>query len=169
MKQVSRIVPWLIGLLFLSGTYLIYTKYLVWWLLDDYAVVRVSLKEHPWSKARREFLVEVVKGQEAVKLGLSNRADLVSYQDGAQIDGVLFLFPDQQVRHFWMKDMRFAIDMCWLAFPQLISCVRNAPPPAAGETPAQFNSSILASAVLETKPGFFSEADFGSKLFFRWW
>lgn len=169
MKQVSRIVPWLIGLLFLCGGYLLYTRHIVWWLLDDYAVVRVSLKEHPWSSTRREFLVEVVKGQAAVTLGLSNRADLVSYRDGTPIDGVLFLFPDNQIRHFWMKDMRFVIDMCWLAFPEILSCARNAPPPLAGEMPARFNSFVPVSAVLETKPGFFSDADVGSKLFFQWW
>ena len=79
-------------------------------------------------------------------LGLSGRKML----EGRE--GMLFVFPEEGYYAFWMKDMRFAIDMCWLAFPQLISCVRNAPPPAAGETPAQFNSSILASAVLETMP-----------------
>lgn len=60
------------------------------------------------------------------KLGLSGRNSM------SPQGGMLFLFPNPGRHAFWMKDMRFAIDIIWLRGDKIVFIQKNAVPPAAG-------------------------------------
>lgn len=80
--------------------------------------------------------------------GLSGRAGL------AEDEGMLFIFPIDGQYAFWMKDMRFSIDMVWLSSDgSVVYIVKNAAP----ETyPNDFVSPSPARYVLELPAGWAS-------------
>lgn len=51
--------------------------------------------------------VEIAKSVQEQAMGLSYRAELGS-------DGMLFILPSSQRGGFWMKDMKFDIDLIWI-------------------------------------------------------
>lgn len=55
-----------------------------------------------------EINLEVVTSLEDQKRGLSNR-DSLDYDTG-----MLFLYKDSKIRSFWMKEMKFSIDIIWI-------------------------------------------------------
>lgn len=68
---------------------------------QQYDANRVHIKNHSFSK-------EVADTDESRALGLSGRNTIAS--DVAMV----FVFDDQDMRCFWMKDMKFSIDIVWL-------------------------------------------------------
>lgn len=78
--------------------------------------------------------------------GLSGREAL------ANDEGMLFVFPEDGVYGFWMKDMRFSIDILWLSsLGEVVHIEKNVSP----ETyPASFQPLKPARYVLELPAGF---------------
>src|SRR3989344_982883 len=78
-------------------------------------------------------------------------------------EGMLFVFPDDGIYSFWMKDMRFAIDMLWLdARGRVVHIEKSVSP----ETyPKAFTPSSPSRYVLEVRAGFSDQHDIriGSK------
>lgn len=67
--------------------------------------------------------------------------------------GMLFIFETTGSHPFWMKDMRFAIDILWLRNRRIVHIARNVPPPAPGEKPVTLDPSVSANLVLELAAG----------------
>jgi uncharacterized protein len=79
--------------------------------------------------------------------GLSDRAELCSDC------GMLFLFPEKQVRSFWMKNMKFPIDIVWIDGDRIVKIDKNLPP--EGEFPEiSYNSLVGVDKVLELNAGY---------------
>lgn len=158
----------LVLLFFLLAVSLSYWKASTGWLAlkSDRQLVKLSLRPHFWSRTQKEILVELVKTPVSTVQGLSDRLELKS-SDGQAIDGMLFVFPESQPLAFWMKDMHFAIDICWLRKVNFLACVRQVPPPQMGEAPATVKSPAAVNMVLETLPGFLTDEDLNLKLFFQ--
>lgn len=57
---------------------------------------------------RQVIRLDVVRSEAAREKGLGGRIGLADNQ------GMLFVFDDTNEHCFWMKDMRFSIDMIWL-------------------------------------------------------
>jgi uncharacterized protein len=91
---------------------------------------------------------EVVSSPEKLYLGLSGRPSL------APGTGMLFVMPSLEVQVFCMRDMRFAIDIIWLARNRIIGFHRNLPP---NETET-YTSPGPADLVLEVPAGFAAAA-----------
>ena len=78
--------------------------------------------------------------------GLSGRESL------AKDEGMLFVFPEEGIYGFWMKDMRFSIDILWLnSAGEVVHIVENASPESY---PASFTPEKAAQYVLELPAGF---------------
>ncbi len=78
--------------------------------------------------------------------GLSNREVL------AENKGMLFVFPDKQVRRFWMKNMNFPLDIVWLDNNKIIKIDKNAQP--EGNSPTRrYSSPLPINYVLEVNAG----------------
>jgi uncharacterized membrane protein (UPF0127 family) len=89
---------------------------------------------------------EVAATPAARERGLSGRASL------AEDRGMLFVYPDRAVRTFWMKGMRFPIDMIWIDRGRVTGVEANAPVPAGGDLPL-YRSDGPADRVLEVRAG----------------
>jgi uncharacterized membrane protein (UPF0127 family) len=72
------------------------------------------------------YTVEVASTVEEQALGLSNRDSL---DDNS---GMLFPFVPASTVSFWMKDMRFALDIIWIANGKVVGIEKNIPPPQGG-------------------------------------
>src|SRR3989344_4633932 len=55
-----------------------------------------------------QVLVELAQTPAAQQQGLSGRKSLGANQ------GMLFIFPQDEARQFWMKEMNFPLDIIWL-------------------------------------------------------
>lgn len=159
-------VGFLLIFLFVSS-YVFYKSYAFIFFTKDQQLVKLTLKKHFFAPVQKEIVVEVVKTQASITKGLSGRVEMKSSND-QKIDGLLFIFPKKEVRHFWMKEMLFDLDICWLENLTFVSCQRAIIEPL--ETDQQltiYSSDLPTNLVLETQPGFFSEKELSSKLFFK--
>lgn len=85
--------------------------------------------------------------------GLSSREGLVENR------GMLFVFPKAEKRQFWMKGMKFPIDILWIRSDVVVGFEENIPPPADGEDPAIVVSPELVDRVLEVSAGLIQKLD----------
>ena|SRR3989338_734422 len=115
----------------------------------------VKTPSGPYLKiAGQKVKVELALTPEAQERGLSGREHL------AQNTGMLFVFPDLRRHDFWMKDMKFAIDMIWLVPStvegstenfNIIYIEKNATPESFPQT---FGPVADSKYVLEVRAGF---------------
>jgi uncharacterized membrane protein (UPF0127 family) len=67
---------------------------------------------------------------------------------------MLFLFEVEEVHSFWMKNMRFAIDILWLDSQKKIVHLESRVPPCAKDPCPTYVPASPASFVLEVQAGF---------------
>ncbi len=92
------------------------------------------------------YTVELATTPSQWTKGLSGRETLRKNQ------GMLFVFPVPQVQYFWMKGMKFSIDIIWLDENYtVLGAVENVPP-CERECPT-YNSGVPAKYVLEVPAG----------------
>lgn len=89
--------------------------------------------------------LEVVDTDETRGKGLGNRTNLPLGQ------GMLFVYDDASIHCFWMKDMKFPIDMIWLSSDRTVVHVeRNVSPDTY---PKSFCPGSAAQYVIELNAG----------------
>ncbi len=94
------------------------------------------------------FKVELAKTQKELTNGLSGRNSLPQNQ------GMLFVFEKPSYYSFWMRDMKFPLDIIFILDNKVVRVFENMPAAAAGDTnPAQFGSDVLSDKVLEINAG----------------
>ena len=91
--------------------------------------------------------VEVSDTPEKRSLGLGKRNKL---ENGW---GMLFVFEKRIPHSFWMKNMRFPIDIIWLDNQRIVELVENVPPPHEGESPKVMEPRLPSNFVLEIESG----------------
>ena len=98
-----------------------------------------------------EIEVEIADTSEKRAKGLSNRDSL------DQNKGMLFAFPEEAIATFWMKDVKFDLDIIWIRDSKIVKIDKNAKAPKAG-TPdnklALYKSDQPIDYVLEVNSGF---------------
>jgi uncharacterized membrane protein (UPF0127 family) len=78
---------------------------------------------------RTAFLVELAVTASERSQGLSDRPQLDHRR------GMLFIYDQEGRYQFWMKGMRFPLDMVWISAQcTVVDITRNAPVPAPGQT-----------------------------------
>lgn len=83
------------------------------------------------------FRVEVAKDMMSRSRGLSGREKL---DEGA---GMLFIFDSSGKYGFWMKDMKFAIDIVWILGNKIVGFQENAQPPSLRQGFGGLGASIF--------------------------
>ena len=68
-------------------------------------------------------------------------------------EGMLFIFPHDRIRQFWMKNCIVGLDMLFLERDGTIINIETLPPPKPGEEPAIGRSTRPARYVLELPAG----------------
>lgn len=81
--------------------------------------------------------------------GLSGRAGL------GEDEGLLFIFPVADIHGFWMKDMRFPIDIIWLDGDATVVHIKESARPE--EYPQKYIPEVPAQYVLEVRSGYSKE------------
>jgi uncharacterized membrane protein (UPF0127 family) len=89
---------------------------------------------------------EVAASDDARKQGLSGRPSL------AEDRGMLFVYPGHAERTYWMKGMRFPIDIVWIDSGRVTRVEREVPVPAGGNLPL-YSSRGPVDRVLEVRSG----------------
>jgi len=110
-------------------------------------------------KATDNSVMEVNIGGQNLKL-LAVQSDAakakgLSDRDNVPEDGMIFFFDYPAPLAFWMKDMRFALDMVWINGAEVESITKNAmPQPGAKDKDLKIYSPLLyADTVIELKAG----------------
>ncbi|MDO8462700.1 MAG: DUF192 domain-containing protein [bacterium] len=102
------------------------------------------------SRAAYEARAEVARTPAARRQGLSGRDAL------AADAGLLIVFDMLDQHRIWMKDMRFSIDLIWIAGGVVVDTHEQLPVPSPGRDPASlpyFNPRPQALFVLEVPAG----------------
>lgn len=69
-------------------------------------------------------------------------------------DGMLFVFPDGEIRQFTMRGMDYGLDFVWIHDGKIVQIDRNVPAPAEGTDPLELTSNpLLVDMVLEVPAG----------------
>lgn len=96
----------------------------------------------------KSFAVDLAKSPAEQQHGLSDRDSL------PQDSGMLFLFDQPQILSFWMKDMRFSIDIIFIKNDEIVSIAHNVPPPVSKNAKLPtYKSEKPADKVLEINAG----------------
>jgi len=99
--------------------------------------------------------VEIASTPEEKARGLMYRDSL---EDGK---GILFLFDSESRHGFWMKNMKFPIDMIWVNSDREIVYIERSVPPCREEPCTVYRPSGKAKYVLETRANFTGDNGIG--------
>ncbi len=93
--------------------------------------------------------VEVIHTEARLTQGLSGRDSIGS-------DGLLFMMPQRAIQSFWMREMKFDIDIIWIDGTTVVGITKNVPHPdpstPLSELP-NYTSPSPADTVLEVAAG----------------
>jgi len=95
--------------------------------------------------------VEVVSSEKEKAKGLGNRFSL---PEGM---GMLFVYDTADERTFWMKSMKFPIDIIWIEKGVIVHIEKRVPPPRTGTIDRSlsiYGRGIKADMVLEVPAGY---------------
>ena len=92
--------------------------------------------------------VEIAEEPAERAAGLSKRCGLVEGQ------GMVFLFGQPTQTSFWMKEMRFPLDIVWITGRRIVQIDADVPAPAPGEEPAIVTPWRPVDTVLEVPAGY---------------
>lgn len=91
--------------------------------------------------------VELARTPSQQAQGLSGRESLCP--DCA----MLFVFPQKEIKKFWMKDMKFPLDIVWFNDNRVVGVTPNIPAPKNNESPQVVSSILPVNYVLELNAG----------------
>lgn len=92
--------------------------------------------------------IDIASTDASREKGLSKRESL------EKNEGMLFIFDRPGVHTFWMKDMRFPIDIIWFREGKVVELLPDVPVPILGQPLPRYTALEAADAVLEVNRGF---------------
>ncbi|MEK7192050.1 MAG: DUF192 domain-containing protein [Patescibacteria group bacterium] len=116
------------------------------------AVIFLATKKNEQSPIREIiigghiFQVEIADDVFSRSQGLSNRESLEPDR------GMLFIFEQPASQSFWMKNMKFPLDIIWIKNGKIIGLEKNVPPDAS-PMPRVYPSPSQVDQVLEINAG----------------
>ncbi len=116
--------------------------FLAWWIVSMSAYESHSFPTRVMIEGR-SYDLEIADTPEERERGLGGRANLP--RDHA----MLFVFPVSEPQGFWMKDMRFPLDIVWLSGETVVHIERNVPVEAG----VVFRPAVSADRVIELNAG----------------
>jgi len=98
-----------------------------------------------------EINVETASSYYLQLKGLSGKKSLEDNQ------GMIFIYPDYQIRNFWMKDMNFPIDVLWIKDDTITGLQKNIQIFDKNGKVSKFISPNPTNYVLELSAGFINK------------
>jgi uncharacterized membrane protein (UPF0127 family) len=125
----------------------------------------------PWRRelpAGRE-IAEITVGETPLTVDLAvtgfEQALGLGYRNGLEPGtGMLFVGTEPRPKTFWMKGMRFCLDIVWIENGQIVGAAESVCPDPAGtpdEERARFASELPVTHVLEVPAGWLAEHGYG--------
>lgn len=96
---------------------------------------------------RQSVTAELAVTDEERQLGLMHRQEILADQ------GMLFIFKEEGTYSFWMKNMKFSLDILWLDRGKRIVHIERNVPPCEREPCPSYPPRLPAMYVLELKAG----------------
>lgn len=114
------------------------------------------------NQAQAEYQLIEIEFDNRAKINAFLADDFSKQQQGLAVydqlepnQGMLFKFNDSRVRHIWMKDMNFAIDLIWLdEEKKIIKIEENI---GVDSYPETFSSGLPVKYFIETNTGWVKE------------
>jgi uncharacterized protein len=122
-----------INLIILSSIFLVFLGFFAFYF-DNYKVVEID---------GHKFSVELALTSQKQSLGLGGRKSIKDNQ------GMLFDFKREGEWSFWMKDMRFDLDIIWIENKKIVYISRN----TKYDYPGIISPKVKADKALEIKAG----------------
>lgn len=132
----------------------------------------VSAQTVPWREPLMPVrdTAEITVGDDALTVELSVSGSEQSlglgYRNGlADGTGMLFVYGEADTRTFWMKGMRFCLDIVWIAGGEIVGAAESVCPDPAGTADAdraRFPSEVPAQYVLEVPAGWLDAHGYGA-------
>lgn len=97
------------------------------------------------------FNVELAETRMEKAKGLMGREDL------SEESGILFVYKEEGIRSFWMKNMNFSIDIIWIDEEKTIISIEKSVPPCKEEKCPKYESPQKTMYVLEINSGLSEE------------
>lgn len=138
MRTFSKIIIAIIVLLFLLGVgYFLYSNF-----------GKTLLQKQPVATINNhKFELIIAKSAKEKEIGLS------SYKSLPNDKGMLFPFGKDGYYSFWMKDMKFSIDIIFLKNNKIVTIYEKVPVPTKGGSLLIYNPTSPADTVLEINSG----------------
>jgi len=98
----------------------------------------------------KEIKVEIADSSQERSKGLGGRESLASDS------GMLFIFPDKGQYSFWMKGLKFPLDLIWIRDDAIVDIIENVPSPGPNQQDEDlpiYQSRIEVDKVLEVNAG----------------
>lgn len=93
-------------------------------------------------------MAELARTPKEQTLGLSGRGSL------AKDTGMFFLFDKPSYYSFWMRNVKFPLDIIFILNDKVVAVYENLPPAAAADAnPPLYGSDVVANRVLEINAG----------------
>jgi uncharacterized membrane protein (UPF0127 family) len=147
---MKKIIIIIIAIIVLAGIVFLTCKF--WPKKNEMSQVKSSqIKYNQIKIGSQEIKAEVVDNEAARMKGLSGKDSIDNNE------GMLFVFEKPDIYPFWMKDMKFAIDIIWIKDKKIVEIVKDAQPPTAEGKTISYTPRAQADLVLETVAGFCTE------------
>lgn len=104
----------------------------------------------------RSYTLELARTDTSRARGLGGRDSI------CDACAMLFIFDTKEKHPFWMKDMRFPLDIVWLEDDRVVSIARNIPP----DSQEILRPEVPANRVLELRAGGAGALHPGDRVFF---
>lgn len=147
MKRRKKMILFIIGIVLIA----IAIAAAAWWYFAIFSrSCNPPLPRETITVGSTTFSVEMATTMAEQACGLSGREGLGSNQ------GMIFLFGSGNTQTFWMKDMKFALDMIWISDGRVVGFAQNATAPAPGTQLWQlqlYSSPPDVDTVLEVDAG----------------
>ncbi len=119
----------------------------------------------PPARATAEIMVGDTPLTVELALSGSEQTLGLGYRNGLEEGtGMLFVFPEPSQRVFWMKGMRFCLDIVWISKGEIVGAAENACPDPEGTEDGdrqRFPSDVFVTHVLEVPGGWLAEHGYG--------
>ena len=124
----------------------------------------------PWQPQIPPYeTAEITVGDQSLTVDLATTGELrgrgLGYREGlAPGTGMLFVFPEPGPRSFWMKGMRFCLDIIYINDGQIVSAAESVCPEPVGTADSDrtsYPSGVDARFVLEVPAGWLDAHGFG--------
>jgi len=123
--------------------------------LTIFILLVLALPGHCWPQDYKKVCFQnvCVVSQIADSAGL--RTQGLMFRDNlGKNEAMLFIFPEEDKYSFWMKNMRFSLDIIWLDRNKKIVDIKKDVPPCNSNICESFSPNAKAKYVLEVNSGF---------------